>query len=255
METPTPPVEGMSFFEHLGELRRRVLSSLLAVVVSLCFCYPWSADLFQLMQRPLHRIRPDLRLSYLSLSEPFFVHLKVAAIAGLFGAMPFITWQVWLFVAPGLYRNEKRYVAPFVILSSLCFLIGALFAFEILFPAVVRFFLEQAGDYGMTVTLDRYFSDLIWTVGGVALTFELPVVIGILARLGVVTPAFLLKHFAVAVVACLVIAALITPSPDAMNMLFVAVPMVALYSLGILVAKVVTPREASAALVRPEEHG
>jgi sec-independent protein translocase protein TatC len=239
------PAQGMSFLEHLDELRRRLAWSALGLLAGFAVCYPFSGRIFRYLASPIYRfLPPGETLAFTRLTEPFFIHLKVAALAGIFVASPFLALQVWLFVAPGLYRHEKRYVAAFVGPATACFVAGAAFAFKLLFPSVCRFFLSVGEGYRMVVTLDEYFSLLFWTVIGVALTFELPVAIGLLARLGVVSGSFLARNSHIAVVLCLVASAILTPTPDAMTMLIVAAPMVVLYFLSILVAKLLAPAAA-----------
>jgi len=239
-----PRADAMSFLDHLGELRRRLFWSAIALFGAFLVCWPFARTLFAFMSEPVHRfLPPGETLAYTRLTSPFFVYMKVAALAAIFVAAPFLLLQVWLFVAPGLYRNEKRYVIPFILTSTGCFLVGAWFAFRVLFPSVCGFFLSVGEGLTMVVTVDEYFDLLFWTVLGVAVTFELPVIIGLLARLGIVTSGFLLHHLHFAVVGCLIASALITPTPDAITMLIVATPMLGLYILGILVAKVLEPRQ------------
>jgi len=245
-EPETPRAEKrMSFFEHLAELRRRMSYGTIALALGFLLCYPFRRELFHVLEQPiLAALPPGGALAYTRLTEPFLVYLKVAALGGLFVASPFVFFQAWLFVAPALYRNERRYALAFLLPATLFFLAGGAFAFYLLLPGMCRFFVQQGQDFQMVVTVNDYFSLLFWTVLGVALTFELPVFIGLLARFGLVRAGTLLKRLDVAFVASLIVSALITPTPDPLNMIIVALPMMALYLLGIGVARLVAPRPA-----------
>jgi sec-independent protein translocase protein TatC len=232
----------MGFFEHLDELRRRLFLAALALLLGFAACYPFRLRLFAYLSRPIESLlEPGQSLAFIRLTEPFLVQLKVAALAGIFVASPFLLLQVWQFVAPGLYRHERRSALLFVAPATVCFGLGGAFAFTFLLPAMCRFFLEQGHGYQMVVTLDDYFSLLFWTILGVGLSFELPVALGLLGRMGLVRSRTLVRRLDLALVACLIAAAVITPTPDAMTMVFVAAPLLALYAISILVVRVLEP--------------
>ena len=224
----------MSLFDHLEELRRRILWSLAAVFVSFIGCWVFVDPLAAFLSRPIYRWLPEgTRLTFLGLSDPFILYVKIAALAGLFVASPVVLYQVWRFVAPGLYQRERRWVAPFVILGTLFFFAGGSFAYYVAFPFAVEFLLGVGQAFQPMITVDRYFRFLLYVILGLGVMFELPIVIFLLAQIGVVTPRFLIQHFRWAVLLIFVAAAFITPTPDVVNLCIFAVPTIGLYLLGV----------------------
>jgi len=227
----------MTFLEHLDELRGRLLRSLAAVVVALGACWSWSSQILHFIMEPLQAAHPHIRFIYTGPTEGFALHMKAAFFAGVFLAAPFILYQAWAFVSPGLYAHEKRYVIPFVSLGSVFFLAGGMFGHVYLFPATFRFLGQfTSADIEYVPRLTEYFSFYFWFVVGLGLVFQLPVVTFVLSRIGLVTPRFLLRNFKFAVLAAFVIAAVITPSADVVNQTMLAAPIVALYLLSVAVA-------------------
>ena len=191
------------------------------------------------MQEPLtHFLPPGDKLAYTRLTAPFFMYMKVAFFAGLFLAAPVILLQLWLFIAPGLYRHERRYAVPFIVFATLFFLAGGYFGFRFILPATCSFFVETGKAFKQVVTIDDYFSFASTIILSAGLVFETPILIFFLARLGIVTAAFLLQKFKYAVVLSFVIAAIVTPTPDMVTQTALAVPMIVLYALGIGIAYV-----------------
>jgi sec-independent protein translocase protein TatC len=234
----------MSFLEHLDELRRRLIFSLAALIGGFALCYPFHRQIFDFLSRPITRFLEDGQsLAFTKLTEPFFLYLKVSALTGLFLATPVVLWQLWLFIAPGLYEREKRWAVPFVVLASVFFMLGGWFGYAVVFPYVCNFFLTQGEGFNMVVTMDHFFSLLAWTLLGLGLVFELPVLTLLLARLRVVKAGFLWRKAKYAIFGCFLVAALITPTPDVVTMTVVALPMVALYFLSIAVAWIAAPDE------------
>jgi sec-independent protein translocase protein TatC len=232
----------MSLLEHLEELRKRLLWSIISMAVAFVPCWIFVRKIFDFLQRPLNEIRPGEKLVFLGLADPFLLYFKVAALAALFLAAPLILYQVWGFVAPGLYRKEKLYLAPFLLFGSLFFLGGGAFAYYVAFPMAADFLLKMGEGFEMQLTVERYFSFLLTMILGLGMMFEMPIVILVLAALGVVTPGFLLRHFRWAVLIIFVIAAIITPTPDIVNLCVFAVPAILLYLLGIAAAYLVAPK-------------
>jgi sec-independent protein translocase protein TatC len=205
------PLSGkqMSFLEHLEELRQRLIRSVLAIVVGFGICFYFSDQIYGYLARPLtdtlHALHMADKLVYTNPTDPFNLYIKLSIVAGLFLSSPFILWQVWLFISPGLYRHEKRYVWPFVILTSGLFMSGGLFAYKMAFPAALRFLV----------------------------VFELPVIILLLSIFGIVTPRFLIRNIRYAILITAVVAAAIAPTPDWTTLFMFWIPMVGLYIFSI----------------------
>ncbi len=241
----------MSLLEHLEELRKRLTWSIASMAVAFVPCWIWVREIFAFLERPLQEIRPGEKLVFLGLADPFLLYFKVAALAALFLAAPFILYQLWGFVAPGLYRKEKLYLAPFLLFGTLFFLGGGAFAYYVAFPMAADFLLKMGEGFEMQLAVERYFSFLMTMILGLGMMFELPIVILVLSALGVVTPGFLLRHFRWAVLIIFVVAAIITPTPDIVNLCVFAVPTLLLYLLGIAAAYVMAPKKESAATDTP----
>jgi sec-independent protein translocase protein TatC len=225
----------MSFFDHLEELRRRILNSLIAVGVALAACLYFAYDIYDLFAR---LIPPEANLNANALTSGFSILLKTAFLAAIFLASPFLVAQVWLFISPGLYRHERRHVVPFIFFSTILFVLGGLFAYFFAVPFGIKALIEINTSMHLTniLTVADAFNLVFALTLGLGVVFEIPAVIFLLSRLGLVTGSFLLKHTKYAVLLCFVAAAIITPSGDIPNMMVIAIPMIALYLLGIVVA-------------------
>lgn len=242
----------MSLIEHLTELRYRIFVSVGAVVVGAILAWFVSDRIYDLLSLPVTRAlaeyaetSTDARLVILSLTEAFMVYLKIAAMAGLFLASPIVLTQMWLFIAPGLYRRERFYAIPVILASVLFFLGGAAFGYFILFPVMAEFFISmgiEAGNFRAMLSANALLGFLMRTLIGCALVFEWPIVVFFLARMGILTAGMMLRGFRYAVLGIFVIAAVVTPTPDMATQTILAAPMLGLYAVGILVAWVVQPR-------------
>jgi sec-independent protein translocase protein TatC len=200
-------------------------------------CWAFAEPIFAILQEPLIAFLPKGdKLAYTRLTAPFFLYMKVAFFAGLFLAAPVILLQLWLFIAPGLYKKERRLAAPFIIFGSLFFIMGGYFGYRFLLPATCSFFVETGKQFKQMVTVDDYFSFASTIIMATGLVFETPILIFFLARLGIVTPAFLMQKFKYAIVLSFVIAAIVTPTPDIVTQAALAVPMIVLYLIGVGVA-------------------
>ena len=227
----------MTFLEHLDELRMRLVRSLIAIVVALGVCWNWSAEILHFMLQPLRAAFPDATLITTGPTEGFSLHMKAAFFAAVFLAAPLVLYQGWAFISPGLYAHEKRWVVPFVGLGSIFFVLGGAFGHWALFPATFRFLGQYTtGDIHYFPSVSEYFSFYFWFVIGLGVVFQLPVLILVLARLGIVTPRFLLRNLRFAVLAAFIVAAVITPSTDVVNQTMLAAPIIVLYLLGVAVA-------------------
>ncbi len=227
----------MTLIEHLEELRKRIMWSFVAVFVGFLVCWYWAQPIFAWLAVPITQFLPaGDKLAFTGLVDPFMLYMKVALLAGIFVASPVILWQFWLFVSPALYRHERTIVVPFVVFTTVFFLAGGYFGYKIAFPMVVKFLLSVGQDFRQVVTINEYFAMASKVILGLGLVFELPVLIMVLARFGIVTAGFLLKYFRYAVLVIFIIAAVITPTPDIPTQCVFALPMIALYLLGVLVA-------------------
>ena len=222
----------LPFTDHLDELRHRLIISLVGVGLGFAVSYGFSQQLLLILQRPM-----PARLVFIAPTEAFFVNLKVAFFAGLFLSVPLLLFQVWKFVAPGLYEHERRYSFPFLIISTILFLIGAMFAYGVMLPIALRFLIAQGGDlWQPTITLSNYLSFCMRLILAAGLVFEFPVLMYFLAKIGVVTPEFLVKNRKYALLAAFVISAILTP-PDVFSQVLLAFPLYLLFEVSIFVAK------------------
>jgi sec-independent protein translocase protein TatC len=234
---PESQLEKMSFLDHLEELRKRLMVSMIAVAAGFLLCWAFAEKIFAKLQEPLTKfLPPGDKLAYTRLTAPFFLYMKVAFFAGLFIAAPVVLFQLWLFVAPGLYKRERRLAAPFIIFGTLFFVAGGYFGWRYLLPATCSFFVETGKQFKQMVTVDDYFSFASTIILATGAVFETPILIFFLARLGIVTPAFLMQKFKYAVVLAFVIAAIVTPTPDMVTQAALAIPMILLYLIGVAVA-------------------
>jgi sec-independent protein translocase protein TatC len=237
-EIPEAELPKMSFLDHLEELRKRLIVAIIAIFVAFIACWNFADKIFAWIQAPLTTFLPpgDQKLAYTRLTEPFFLYMKVAFFAAIFVASPILMWQVWRFISPGLYKRERRYAAPFIIFATLFFVAGGYFGYRIILPGTCAFFVETGKQFKQMIKVDEYFSFASTIVLASGAVFETPILIFFLARLGIVTPHFLLQKSKYAIVLSFVIAAIVTPTPDMVTQSFLALPMIALYFLGVGVA-------------------
>ena len=215
----------------------RLIRSVIALVAGFAVCWSFHERIFHFLTEPLRQAYPGVRFITTGPSEALLLYMKMAFFVGIFVAAPFLLYQVWAFVAPGLYAHEKAYAIPFIVMGSLFFLGGAAFGHYVLFPTTFKFLIQFGGeDMQFLPKVDEYYSFYSWFLLGLGLVFQLPVVIFVLARIGLVTPGFLMRQFKFAVLVSFVIAAIITPSADVVNQTMLALPMMGLYLLGVLVA-------------------
>ena len=240
----------MPLTSHLEELRRKLIISGVAWLVAFLACYTYAELLFNLIAGPVRLALPEgTSLVFITATEPFFTYLKIGALAGLLIAMPVIFWQIWSFIAPGLYKSEKRYIIPFVLASTLCFATGAFFGFRFVFPMVFKVLIEFGtgdGQLSAMLSMGSYLSLSSKLLLAFGLVFELPVVIFFLARMGIVDHKMLARNRKFALLAAFVTGAMLTP-PDVFSQTALAVPFVVLYEIGILVARIFgKPRDPAA---------
>ena len=236
----------MSFLEHLGELRTRIVWSLIPTAVGLIVAFRFSDRILQFIRRPLDRA--NVQLVALTPTEGFWTSMKISMVMGVILAMPVILWQVWAFIAPGLHKHERRFAGPFVIVGSVLFLLGAAFALLVVMPFGVEFLLNFTKEQGIQpmISVSSHVDLVIKFTLGFGLVFELPLVLTMLSRMGIVTPQFLSKNRKYAILVNFVIAAVLTPTPDILNQSLMAGPLIVLYEVGILAARVFGKRSPKA---------
>lgn len=228
----------MSFLEHLDELRKRLMHSLIALAGGVAVACFFINTIFDFVMRPLQEMLPTGgTLIYTEPTEAFMLYVKIGILSGLIVAAPFIMWQVWLFVAPALYSNEKRFAVPFVVLSSTGFVAGAAFSHYVAFPLMWRFFTTFSSDFVTFMPrLQPAFALYVRLLLALGLVFQMPSVVFFLAKMGVITARWMMRQFKYAILVMFVLAALITPSADMAGQVIVAVPMIGLYIISIAIA-------------------
>ncbi len=233
----TSPGDEMTFTGHLDELRKRLIRCVIASVIGFLGCYAFAERLFNLLMDPLVRVLPpESTLIFTSLPEAFFTYLKVAFVAGLFAVSPYLFYQIWKFIAPGLYESEQRYFVPIAFFSALFFVCGALFGYYVVFPFGFKFFMGFSTDFIRPMpTIKEYFGFSLKLLIAFGVIFELPLFIFFLARLGMVTSAGLRKKRKYAALGAFVVSAVLTP-PDVVSQVLMAAPLLILYEVGIWVA-------------------
>ncbi len=249
-----PELPGMSFFQHLEELRRRIIYSIVAVAVAF-FAGWWKADrIFAFMQAPimtaLHAHKLDEKLVYTNPTDPFNMYMKVGLIAGLFIASPFILYQVWAFIAPGLYRHERRYILPFMFSTVALFLAGGAFGYKMVYPAALDFLIGYGAQFQPMITIGEYANLFLTVVVGMGIVFEMPILIFFLSLFGIVSAGWMWRNLRYSILVIFIIAAIVTPTTDILNMCIFAAPMVALYLLSIGIAYLVHPKQRKARQAR-----
>ena len=229
----------MSLTEHLIELRKRIFRILIVLLIGFGACYYYKDLVFDIITKPLTKVLPkNGYLIYTGLTEAFFVYMKLAFFASLIITSPFILYQIWKFISPGLLLKEKKYVVPFVLSSTLLFMGGVLFGYFIVLPPAFEFFVSFNNQYLQAmISFGDYLSLFVTFLLGFGLSFELPIFIFFLAKLGIVNAKMLSKQRRYAILIIFIVAAILTPSPDALSQILMAIPLMFLYEISIFVAK------------------
>lgn len=244
---PTPPASQaperadelprMSLLGHLEELRKRIIYSAIAIAVAFAGCWYYVEAIFDFIEHPIRQAMPEgQKLAIFGIPDAFLLYFKVAALAALFVASPVVLYQVWRFVAPGLYRKERWWAGAFVLAGTFFFVAGGLFAYFVASPFAIEFLLDMGKRFEQVIAVDRYLSFEMTIILGLGLMFELPILIFSLSQMGLVTPGFLMRHFRWAVLIIFIIAAIVTPTPDVLNLCVFALPTIFLYLLGVTAA-------------------
>jgi sec-independent protein translocase protein TatC len=225
----------MPFLEHLEELRKRLLRSIMAIVVCALLAFYFSDEIMWFIIQPLEGVP----LNNMQVAGTFYAYMKVSLIAGLLASLPIVFYQMWSFIAPGLYRHEKVTILPLVLVSTVLFLVGAAFCYYLALPMALQFLLNFSSDLIKNyITVDSYISFIGFLMLAFGLSFQLPILAYFLGRFGLISSRFLAKGRRYAIVIILAVAAIVTPTPDVFTQLMLAVPMYALYEISILVVKV-----------------
>lgn len=226
----------MGFLDHLEEFRWRILKSLAAVVIGAIISFIFIDKIMELLVAPTDKISIQFNLQVLKVQGMFMVKWGLAFVGGIILGLPVITYQLWKFVAPGLYGSETKFVLPIIIFTYIAFLCGILFAYFVLIPFSLNFFTSMGyGDVENNISINYYFSFITWLMMGAGIIFEMPIVSFILSSVGILTPKFLRKYRRHALVGIMVLSAFITP-PDPVSMLIMTLPLMILYEISILVS-------------------
>ncbi len=246
--SPEPENEvKLSFLEHLRDLRVRIVRALLGIVVGMCAVGWFTPTLTELLMKPVRDALPKdaQQIVYTSAIEPMMAYIKVAMYGGVFVAAPWVLYQLWLFIAPGLYKREKKLVVPFVVSGTVLFYSGVAFTYFVVMPYAFPALAAIAGpDMRPLLTMREQLTLVLAMMLGFGVVFEIPVIIAFLAMIGLVTPQFLAKYRRHAIIVNVILAAIITPTGDPFNLAIMAVPMIVFYEVGILVARIVGKKKA-----------
>lgn len=231
---------GMSLMEHLGELRTRLIHSAIYLVIGFAVAYAFHERLYGYVQAPLDQLH--ILLNFTHPTDGLNLYLKTAFVGGAILASPFILYQIWLFISPGMYAHEKRYLLPFMTATIGLFLAGAWFGYRYVLPGAIKVLVLDFGRrFHPILTIEDYTGFFLAVILGLGITFELPILMGFLALFGIVDAKFLFRHTRYAILIIFVIAAIICPTPEPIGMTLFACPMLALYFIGIGVAFLVHP--------------
>jgi len=228
----------MSFLDHLDELRRRIVYAVISITVGFVAAFFFIDEIFNFIMQPLQQLLPPGgTLIYTDPTEAFILYIKIALIAGLLLASPAVMLQVWLFVAPGLYSNEKKWAIPFVAMSSFFFVLGAAFSHYVVFPLTWRFFVSFTTDIlTFMPRIEPAFSIYLRLLLAFGLVFQMPTLVLFLARMGMISARFLISNFKYAVLIMVVISAVVTPDGGGVSLVAMTGPMILLYGLSIVLA-------------------
>jgi sec-independent protein translocase protein TatC len=243
--TDRAELPGMSLMEHLDELRTRLIRAVIYLLVGFVVAYIFHERLYGFVQAPLDQL--GIQLNFTHPTDGLNLYLKTSLVAGAILASPFILYQVWLFISPGMYASEKRFVWPFMSATIGLFLTGAWFGYRWVLPGTIKILVLDFGKrFHPILTIEDYTGFFLAVILGLGICFELPILIFFLSLFGIVDARFLLRHFRYAVLVIFIIAAIICPSPEPTAMCLFALPMLALYFMGVAIAFFVHPARRKA---------
>ncbi len=226
----------MSFLEHLDELRRRLVRIVTYLGIGFAVCFYFCKPIYRFISVPITQAMHGRPLVYTNPTDPFTMYIKVAMIAGVFLTVPLSLYEVWKFIAPGLYRKEKKYVVPFMVSSVFLFLAGGAFCYYFVLNPAYTILLEIGGDFTPMITINEYLDLTLMMILGFGLIFEMPVIIAFLSMFGLVSAGFLWRKSKYAIVIMVTAAAILSPTGDAVNLLIWSAPMIILYFMSIGIA-------------------
>ncbi len=240
---PDKEQQAMSILQHLEQLRKTIIISLIAIVVTSIISFAFIEQIIAVITKPL--TAQGIKPVYTAITEGIFTYFKVAFLTGTLFATPVIIWQVWRFVVPALYPNEKKYIYKLVPISIILFIGGVVFAYYTLFPMAVYVLIKLASEFEPMLTISKYLSFTLAFLIPCGLIFEFPLVVYFLTSIGVLTPQLLMRNRKYAIVIIFILGAVLTPGPDPLSQSIMAAPMLILYEVGILVAKVVAKKKGN----------
>ena len=246
--------------EHLGELRNRIVVSLIIVLAAFTVSFYFSENIFRLLTMPIHNTvsfsihspyisfnpgkSPDLKLIFIAPAEAVWMHIKISFISAFIVSSPILFYETWRFIAPGLLERERKYAIPFVFTTTFLFLLGSLFCFIIILPFAMNFLLTyKTENLQPMISVGNYIDFCLKFILSFGAIFELPVMMVFLTKMGVVTPEFLAKNRKYSVLIAFILAALLTPTPDAFNQTLMAIPIIVLYETGILASRILNKKK------------
>lgn len=243
----------MPFLEHLEEFRNRIIKAIIGVIIGAVICLIFSKQLLNVLLWPTTRVDMPIDIQVLKVQGMFIVTLEIAFFGGILVSLPFLLYQTWMFIAPGLYRNEKRYVPRVIASATLLFLTGVAFAYFLIFPFALEFFLGLAPETVQTnIAIDFYISFIIRLLVIFGVVFQLPIMSYFLSKMGIITPVFMRKHRRHSIVIIFVMAALFTP-PDPFTQVMLAIPLILLYEISIYISYLVHKSKKNRDKDKPEE--
>lgn len=236
--------KSMSFIEHITELRFRLTRSAYGILLGMIICWGFSDPIFDFLRSPIQQYLPGGGLVFTAPMDKFMAHIKIAFVAGMFLSAPYWLYQVWLFISPALYKNERKMAAGFVFFGTLQFLLGLAFSYFVVLPMAFKFLMTFGGSIDKPmITIDHYLGFITQTAIVFALCFQMPVIISFLGMVGLVSQRFLKEKRRIAVMAIAVVSAIAAP-PDALSMILLLVPMWALYEISIIIVGIFESKRA-----------
>jgi len=242
----------MTILSHVEELRKVIIISLIAIVIASIISFAFIEQIMAVLTKPL--AEQGINLVVTALTEGIFTKFKVALIAGTILASPVILWQIWQFIVPTLYPHEKKYLSRLIPISVILFVAGVVFAYTTVFPVAVYILVQLGSEFEPMFTIGKYLSFTLTFLIPFGLIFEFPLVIYFLTSIGVVTPEWLIRNRRYAIVITVILAAVLTPGPDPLSQMIMALPMAVLYEVGILVSKVVAKKKRKREEMASEEY-
>lgn len=248
-----PEDKKMPVTHHLEELRFRLIRMVAAIVIGTVVCYFYRHQILEFLQVPIKKVLKDDPLRFFTLMEPFIVHIKVSVYAGIFFSVPVILYQTWMFVAPGLLEKERKYLFPFILMGTLFFLAGASLCYFIILPYGTRFFVNFDPSLKSTLNISSYVSFCIRLILVFGLVFQLPLILVLLSKIGLISSKVLSKNRKYAYVLFFVVGAILTP-PDPLTQILMAGPLVLMFELSVILTRIFGRKEPEQVQeqVRPE---